>query len=83
MLDATFGCIAYLRGLLPDDDFIEERYNAPDEVVPAGKDKNKSKDKDKDKAKDKHRRSGQRIMRLRRNSSKEADQLLEYLVSQL
>ena len=74
MLDASFGCIAYLRGLLPDDDFVEERYNAPEQAATASKAKNKAQNKKE------HARSGQRIMRLRRNSSSEANKLLDYLV---
>lgn len=71
MLDASLGCIAYLRGILPDDDFVEERYNAID-LDPKSKSKGKH---GTDQA-----RSGQRIMRLRHNASKEARQLLDYLV---
>lgn len=70
MLNASFGCISYLRGIFPDDDFFEERYNASKATDPRTL---------------KHGRhaanqGGQRVMRLRRNVSSGASSLLDYLV---
>lgn len=69
MLNASFGCIAYLRGIFPDDSFLEERYNA-------GSQQKMSKDTQMSNSQD----NGQRLMRLRRDTSPEAKQLLDYLV---
>lgn len=66
MLSASFGCISYLRGIFPDEDFLEERYTAASVVT--GKRHGSIE-------------TGQRLMRLRRNSSTEVNNLLDYLVT--
>ncbi|CCG83442.1 protein of unknown function [Taphrina deformans PYCC 5710] len=67
MLSASIGCIAYLRGIFPDDTFFEERYNA--NTVRSGPQKQPSR-----------LEGGQRVMRLQRNASPGAAELLDYLV---
>lgn len=66
MLGASFGCISYLRGIFPDDSFLEERFNEKSDrgSKKAGANAN----------------TGQRLMRLRRDGTPEAAALLNYLV---
>lgn len=68
MLNASFGCISYLRGIFPDDSFYEERYYANQGPSPKQNLWNRPKD------------TGQRLMRLKRNFSPETTALLDYLV---
>lgn len=67
MLSASFGCISYLRGIFPDDSFFEERFNASKHN--GSKQQQSGAD------------TGQRLMRLRRDFTPEATELLDYLVS--
>lgn len=67
MLSASFGCISYLRGIFPDDSFLEERFNASRTRQSKQSDANSD--------------TGQRLMRLRRDATPEAAALLDYLVS--
>lgn len=66
MLSATFGCVTYLRGIFPDDSFLEQRFNPG-----VGNLKTQKKSPD----------LGQRLMLIRRNYSPQATELLDYLVS--
>ncbi|GAA98305.1 hypothetical protein E5Q_04989 [Mixia osmundae IAM 14324] len=68
LLSTGIGCIAYLRGLFPENGFVERKISSS---APATADQSKS-----------TRRpgtSGVRVKQLLRNRSQEADRLLDYL----
>lgn len=67
MLSASFGCVTFLRGIFPDDNFREERYNYKDLV-------------DKANQRPKVNNVGTKIMKIARGVSTEANVLLDYLV---
>lgn len=66
MLTMSFGCLAFLRGLFPDDNFVDQRF------VPEKIDKNYNKSKAPS-------NNSLRIKTLRRGCSSEVDVLLDWL----
>ncbi|GAA6016341.1 hypothetical protein JCM8202_005573 [Rhodotorula sphaerocarpa] len=78
LLDTGIGCIAYLRGLLPEESFSECKLVAP---RPPGYSRTKSSQSDKGGAKSVSDQdyTSVRVKKLKRGSSIEADKLLDYL----
>ncbi|GJN88507.1 hypothetical protein Rhopal_001473-T1 [Rhodotorula paludigena] len=75
LLEAGIGCVAFLRGLLPEDSFEDYKLLAP--RPPVSRSSTTGKD-DEDKSKQ-AQPSSVRVKKLRRGVSLEADKLLDYL----
>ncbi|GAA5996305.1 uncharacterized protein JCM10292_007522 [Rhodotorula paludigena] len=75
LLEAGIGCVAFLRGLLPEDSFEDYKLLAP--RPPVSRSSTTGKD-DEDKSKP-AQASSVRVKKLRRGVSLEADKLLDYL----
>ncbi|BFZ60662.1 hypothetical protein YB2330_001704 [Saitoella coloradoensis] len=72
LITASFGCITYIRGIFPDDNFVEERFQASQNPAAGAKGLT-------------HRNStagggnGMRFKKLKRGYSEEANTLLDYI----
>ncbi|BGO97761.1 Meiosis-specific protein HOP1 [Rhodotorula toruloides] len=75
LLEAGIGCVAYLRGLLPEDSFEDYKLLAPRPPVSRSSSK---RDRSEDPAKE-NTPSSVRVKKLKRGASSEADKLLDYL----
>ncbi|GAA5835284.1 hypothetical protein JCM9279_004495 [Rhodotorula babjevae] len=76
LLEAGIGCVAFLRGLLPEDSFEDFKLLAP--RPPASRTSSSKAMTDDDKAKS-NAASSVRVKKLKRGASVEADKLLDYL----
>ncbi|BGP22867.1 meiosis-specific protein HOP1 [Rhodotorula toruloides] len=76
LLEAGIGCVAYLRGLLPEDSFEDYKLLAP--RLPVSRSSSKKDRSAEDTAKE-NTPSSVRVKKLKRGTSSEADKLLDYL----
>ncbi|PWW77271.1 hypothetical protein C7212DRAFT_294033 [Tuber magnatum] len=76
LLGASIGCLSFLRGLLPEECFVEKRYGGHSSTAVSYRSFTSDLD---DEAFSKKGSNGTRIKRLRRGYSCEADQLLDWL----
>ncbi|CAZ81535.1 unnamed protein product [Tuber melanosporum] len=76
LLGASIGCLSFLRGLLPEECFVEKRYGGSSSTAVSYRSFTSDLD---DEAFFKKGNNGTRIKRLRRGYSCEADQLLDWL----
>ncbi|KAG0644386.1 hypothetical protein HOY80DRAFT_898478 [Tuber brumale] len=76
LLGASIGCLSFLRGLLPEECFVEKRYGGRSSTAVSYRSFTSDLD---DEAFFKKGNNGTRIKRLRRGYSCEADQLLDWL----
>lgn len=76
LLGASIGCLSFLRGLLPEECFVEKRYGGKSSAAMSYRSFTSDID---DEASKKTTSSGTRVKRLRRGYSGEADQLLDWL----
>ncbi|KAL7276000.1 hypothetical protein RUND412_001031 [Rhizina undulata] len=78
LLGASIGCLSFLRGLLPEECFVERRYGGKSSAVTSYRSFT-SDIEEEDCVKKSKSDSGTRVKRLRRGYSGEADQLLDWL----
>ncbi|BGP46103.1 hypothetical protein JCM10450v2_001943 [Rhodotorula kratochvilovae] len=76
LLEAGIGCVAYLRGLLPEDSFEDYKLLAPRPPVSRSNSSAAASKEDKEKS---NAPSSVRVKKLKRGASVEADKLLDYL----
>ncbi|BGP38010.1 hypothetical protein JCM10449v2_001937 [Rhodotorula kratochvilovae] len=76
LLEAGIGCVAYLRGLLPEDSFEDYKLLAPRPPVSRS---NSSTTVSKEEREKSNAPSSVRVKKLKRGASVEADKLLDYL----
>ncbi|KAI5841344.1 HORMA domain-containing protein [Morchella snyderi] len=77
LLGASIGCLSFLRGLLPEECFVEKRYGGKSSAAMSYR--SFTSDIDDESFKKSSTSSGTRVKRLRRGYSGEADQLLDWL----
>ncbi|RPB07219.1 HORMA-domain-containing protein [Morchella conica CCBAS932] len=77
LLGASIGCLSFLRGLLPEECFVEKRYGGKSSAAMSYR--SFTSDIDDESFKKGSAGSGTRVKRLRRGYSGEADQLLDWL----
>ncbi|RPB23270.1 DNA-binding protein [Terfezia boudieri ATCC MYA-4762] len=79
LLGASFGCLSFLRGLLPEESFEEVRYGGPDCPLTSYNWFANSEEPESNRTSVKDAAQGTRMKRLKRGYSSEADQLLNWL----
>ncbi|KAF8425920.1 HORMA domain-containing protein [Tirmania nivea] len=79
LLGASFGCLSFLRGLLPEESFEEVRYGRPDCPLTSYNWFANGEETESNRSSVKDAVQGTRMKRLKRGYSSEADQLLNWL----